>query len=172
MAHLGVLKQLGDALQTGDVQAINSAKQAWQQQFGGAAPTDYNLAKSIVADEVAKSVIGGQNAQSDRETLASNLKAANSPDQMAGVIKTAQQLMGGQLSGIRQQYVSQNSDYMTKDAAAKEFNDRFLSPETAQALDQFSGKSTPTTPSVGEVRSGWRFKGGDPAQKSNWEQAQ
>ena len=27
-----------------------------------------------------------------------------------------------------------------------------------------------SAPSVGEVRNGWRFKGGDPSKKSNWEQ--
>jgi hypothetical protein len=32
--------------------------------------------------------------------------------------------------------------------------------------------ATPAVPNVGEVRKGYRFKGGDPSQQSNWEPAQ
>jgi hypothetical protein len=169
ISHLGVLAELGQALKTGNVQMINAAKQNWQAQFGSQAPTDYQFAKSIVADEVAKSVIGGQNAQSDRETLAANLKASNSPEQMQGVITTAQKLMAGQLGGLRQQYNSYHP-------GANNFDQRFLSDDTTAALRKFHGGAQTQTPSgmptIGEVRKGYRYKGGDPSQQSSWEAAQ
>ena len=132
VAHLEVLQSLGDALQNGDVQAINSIKQEWARQFGGDAPPDFEAAKAIVADEIAKGVIGGQSAQSDRDTLAQSVRTASSPSQLRGVIQTFEQLMAGQLGGIRQQYESINP-------GANDFNERFLAPETIKVLDRFTG---------------------------------
>lgn len=132
VAHLEVLQGLGEALQNGDVQMVNAAKQEWAKQFGGAAPVSFDAAKAIVADEIAKGVIGGQNAQSDREALAASVQRASSPEQLKGVVTTFEQLMGGQLGGLRQQYQSVNP-------GATDFDERFLAPETSRILSQFSG---------------------------------
>lgn len=146
VAHLDVLQGLGDALQNGDVQMINAAKQEWSRQFGGEAPVDFEAAKSIVADEIAKGVIGGQNAQSDREALAASVRSSSSPQQLKGVITTFQQLMGGQLGGLRQQYQSVNP-------GANDFDERFLTPETARILEQFSGAGGSNDPALEDALS-------------------
>lgn len=126
VAHLSTLSDLADALQNGNVQSVNSIGQHLQEQFGDAAPTNFDAAKAIVADEVAKAVIGGQNAQSDRENLQARLSRAGSPDQLKGVIDKLQTLMGGQLGGLRRQY-----QHSTK---ATDFDESFLSPETRATL--------------------------------------
>jgi hypothetical protein len=79
-----------------------------------------------VADEVAKGVIGGQTAQSDRENLAATLKNSRSPEQAEGAINTFQDLLGGQLRGLRQQYKSSTG--------RDDFNGKLFS-ETVRRLD-------------------------------------
>lgn len=124
--HLDTLRELGKALQNGDVNLINAARQKFAEAFGGAAPTNWDAAKAIVADEVAKGVIGGQTAQSDRETLAATLKNSRSSEQAEGAINTFQDLLGGQLRGLRQQYKSSTN--------RDDFNNK-LFPETVRRLD-------------------------------------
>ena len=102
--HLGTLDKLTDALQNHDVKALNSIGNYWQSQTGSTAPTNFNTAKQIVGDEVTKAVLGAGGTGADREKAQSVIDAANSPEQLKGAIKTYQQLMTGQLNGLKQQY--------------------------------------------------------------------
>lgn len=141
VAHLDTLRELGRALQNGDVTLINAAKQQFAEEFGVPAPTNFDTAKSIVADEVAKGVIGGQSAQSDRETLASSLRRERSPQAIEGAIDTFQSLLSGQLGGLRAQY--------KRTTGATDFDDTFLSERTRKALEgkekkMAPGKAAPT----------------------------
>ena len=102
--HLGTAEELGQALQNGDIQLLNRAKNAIKTQFGYDAPANFETAKQIVADEVAKAVIGGQNAEGDRKALQASLSGASSPAQLAGVIHTFKDLMAGQIVGYKRQY--------------------------------------------------------------------
>lgn len=126
VAHLETLRELGHALENGDVKLVNAARQHFAEQFGVAAPTNFDTAKAIVADEVAKGVIGGQTAQSDRETLAASLKRSGGPKVIEGAINTFQSLLGGQLKGLESQY--------TRATGLKNFRSKFLLPETQKAL--------------------------------------
>lgn len=133
VSHLETLRELGKALENGDVKAINAAKQRFSEEFSVPAPTNFDTAKSIVADEVAKGVIGGNTAQADRETLAASLRRSGGPAVIDGAINTFQKLLGGQLKGLRQQYERTTDN--------KDFDENFLSPETRQALEGGEGGS-------------------------------
>lgn len=137
--HLDTLRQLGQALKNGDINLINAARQKFSEAFGVAAPTNWDAAKAIVADEVAKGVIGGQTAQSDRETLAATLKNSRSPEQAEGAINTFQDLLGGQLRGLRQQYKSSTG--------RDDFNNK-LFPETVNRLDPPKKAQAPGLPQI------------------------
>lgn len=130
VAHLSTLKDLGAALQNGDVTLINAARQKFAEAFGVPAPTNFDAARAIVADEVAKGVIGGQTAQADREALAASLKRERSPQAINGAISTFQNLLAGQLHGLRQQYKSSTG--------RQDFNDK-LFPETVSVLETSHG---------------------------------
>ncbi len=127
VAHLETLRELGEALDNGDVNLINKARQRFSEEFGVPAPTNFDAARSIVADEVAKGVIGGQTAQADRDALAATLKNSNSLPQINGAISTFQNLLGGQLHGLRQQY---------KTSTGRDDFDQKLFPETISALER------------------------------------
>ena len=118
--HLDTLGGLADALNTGNVQLLNKATNAWKTQTGQAAPTNFESAKKIVADEVVKAIVGSGGGVADREEAARSIQAANSPAQLRGVINTYKDLMHGQLNGLRQQY---------EQSTGKTDFERFLSPQ-------------------------------------------
>lgn len=103
-SHLDTLGQLSDALNNGDIKVINKIGNYVSEQTGHPAPTNFAAAKRIVADEIVKSVTGAAGALGDRETADKTLAAANSPEQLRGVINTYKQLMDGQIHGLRGQY--------------------------------------------------------------------
>ena len=118
--HLDTLGGLADALNTGNVQLLNKATNAWKTQTGQAAPTNFEGAKKIVADEVVKAIVGSGGGVADREEAARSIQAASSPAQLRGVINTYKELMHGQLNGLRQQY---------EQSTGKNDFDRFLSTQ-------------------------------------------
>jgi hypothetical protein len=139
-SHLDTLGTLADALNTGNIQAVNKAANIWKTQTGSAAPTNFEGAKKIVADEVVKAVVGAGGTGADREEAARSIQAANSPTQLRGVINTYKDLMHGQLNGLRQQY---------EQSTGKTDFERFLSSQiktqnapsaTRSAADAILGK--------------------------------
>lgn len=102
--HLDQLSQAADALKNGGIPAANKIANFFSQQTGNAAVTNFNAMKEIVGDEVVKAVVGATGASGDREAIKKTFSAANSPQQLAGVIQKYKGLMGGQLKGLRQQY--------------------------------------------------------------------
>lgn len=125
-SHLDTLGNLADALDTGNLQAVNKVANYWKSQTGQAAPTDFEAAKKIVADEVVKAVVGSGGGVADREEAARTISAANSPSQLRGVINTYKDLMHGQLNGLRQQY--------EQSTQLKDF-DKFLSPSVKAGIE-------------------------------------
>lgn len=104
--HLDTLKQLGDALQNGDNQTINKLGNSIAGWSGSAAPTNFNMTRKIALDEVAKAVAGANMTESDRKSLEDLVSTASSPAQLAGAIKTAQELLGGKIKALEPQYQS------------------------------------------------------------------
>ena len=126
VAHLATLAQLGDALQNGNIPAINRLGNAIAVQLGRPAPTNFDAAKEIVGDEVVKAVVGGVNAQADREAIKHLITSQQTPAQLKGVIQTFTTLLGGQLEGRRQGYQA--------GTGLNNFDDKYLSPVTREAL--------------------------------------
>ncbi len=145
--HLDVLDTLGKALKTGDTKLLNTAKNAWKEQFGEEAPTDFNTAKTIVANEVVKSIVGGQNAEADRAKAQAAFDAAKSPEQLSGALKTVKSLMKGQINGVKQQY--ENS------TGRKDFYTR-LTPPTRQLFETMPDNQM-AEPSGGEAPKAIHF---------------
>lgn len=127
--HLDQLGQLSEAMGNGNVQMVNKIGNIFATQTGSSAPTNFNAAKQLVGDEIVKAIVGSGGGVSDREEAAHNISAASSPQQLAGVIKTYQGLLSGQLVGLRQQY--------QKSTGLNDFED-FLAPETRAKLESHS----------------------------------
>ena len=158
--HLDTLGQLSDALNNNDINLFNKIGNTYAQQTGNPIPTNFNAAKKIVADEIVKGIVGSGGSVSDREEAANTINAANSPAQLKGVIDTYKQLLGGQLSGLKQQYETTTGK--------KDFN-KFISPNTQKNIGDHSQTNQSNVPEIGTIKSGYKFKGGNPADQNSWE---
>ncbi len=142
--HMDTARRLGDALKNADIPLFNKIGNEFATQTGHAAPPNFEAVKEIVADEVVKGVIGGTNAQSDRQAAASKIRAASSPEQLAGVLDSWTELMGGQLRGLEKQY--QGATFR------KDFRDRYLTGRALDAIGTAEKKMTPTSDVTSPVR--------------------
>lgn len=166
IAHLDTLSDLAEALKGGNVNLINRVANTVATQTGQAPPVEFNLAKQIVGAEINKAIVPGAGGQAERESLAAQLNAANSPEQLAGVIKTAQILLAGQTAGLKQQYVGTTG--MTPESF-----DGLLMDRTKQVLGgaaSEAGKKRDEAPEIADkaaydaLASGAHYrKAGDPA---------
>jgi len=127
--HLNTLSQLAVALDNRDTQLINKLGNTIASQTGSEAPTNFETAKHIVADEIVKAVTGSGGALGDREAAAKTISSANSPAQLLGTIKVYQDLMNGQLNGLRHQYEASTG--------RKDFDEKYLS-DAARAMNHSS----------------------------------
>lgn len=147
-SHINTLRKAADALNNRDVTALNAIKNVISRQFGGASVTDFNSAKQLVAAEINKATRGsGTGTGEERESLARQLDAANSPEQLEGVLETFEALLAGQMRGLKQQYEvnTERKDFESKlspNAAAllKKY------PEAFQPADDITDKDVPGTP--------------------------
>lgn len=131
--HLDLLDNLASGMSSHDTRLVNKVQNAWRTQFGSPLSTNFDAAKTIVADEIAKAVIGGPTAEKDREELAKVLDKAGSWDQIKGVVHTLEGLMAGQLSGLRDQYKSSTGRSEDTFNAA-------LDPRTMKVLRDVQGR--------------------------------
>jgi hypothetical protein len=102
--HLELLGKAMDALQNGDVQALNQLNNSFKQQFGSAAPTNVNAVKAMLAGELANvaKVTGATDMEIKEQK--DNINRASSPEQIRGFIDTNHDLMDQKAYEMYQQY--------------------------------------------------------------------
>ena len=135
--HLGTMDKLTDALNNGDLKAINAVGNVIARQTGQPAPTNFDAAKQIVTAEVIKAVVASGGGVTERQEAERNFSAANSPEMLKGVINTYKQLLGGQLKSLNLQYENTTG--------RKDF-DKKLTGEARNVVQQLSGGETKTAP--------------------------
>ncbi len=126
--HMETVKELGSALENGNVTKFNELANFIATQTGKPAPTNFAAARDIVADEVIAGVVGSTGALADREKAAETIRSAASPKQLSGVLSTFQKLLGGQLVGLGQQYRAGGGE--------KDFATTFLTPRALKTLQE------------------------------------
>lgn len=141
--HLATLGELADALHNGDTQLVNKIGNYIAVQTGQPAPNNFEAAKQIVGDEIVKAIVGAGGGVADREKAQAAISGAASPEQLKEVIATYRKLMGGQLHGIYQQYVS--------GGGKKDFNS-FLTEESQAVANIPSNAQNQVTLPGGQVK--------------------
>lgn len=136
LSHLDTLQSLADALKNNDTQGVNRLANKVAEETGAPAPTKFDAAKQIVGQEIVKSIVASGGGVTERQEAAERISSANSPAQLAGVIRTYKELMAGQLKGLRQQYENTTG--------LKNFDER-LSDEAKKTLKDLEG-ATPSLP--------------------------
>lgn len=124
--HFNTLEKAADALQSGDVRAINAVAQFIQNETGKPAPGNFNAIKEILADEIVASVVPGTGALADRQAVKKTILAASSPDQLKGIVANYKELIGGQLNGLETQYKAGTKK--------SDFKSRYLTSEAVKSL--------------------------------------
>lgn len=131
--HLDTLKELGNALNNGNIQLANKIKNTAAAWTGDADITNLDTAKQIVGAEVIKSIVARGGGQAEREEAANRISRISSPAQLAGYIDTTQKLMAGQLKSLEQQY--------STGTKRKDFKEKLL-PRAKSVLESLSGAAT------------------------------
>jgi len=103
--HMDTMFDAAMALHNGDVRVLNALNQYVAREFGHEEPVDFEFVKSIALAEVASAIIG-TTALADRTDLRDKLDKASSPEAVAGVMREAKKLLGGQLRNMRTQAVA------------------------------------------------------------------
>lgn len=148
LLHLGTLDQLTDALNNGDVKLFNKIGNIFANQTGVAAPTNFEAARDIVADEVVKAIIGSGGGVADRDKAQAAFNTANSPQALRGVFKTYKTLLGGQLLGLAHQYKNTTGrkdfeDQLDSDEARGIYNELLLAHPDRTQGGEVSPKTGP-----------------------------
>jgi hypothetical protein len=125
--HMDLLPPLIDALDNGNLTAVNRVSNWFKQQTGNPAPTNYAAIKEFVGGEVAKAVLPGGGGEAERQALTKPLQDANSPEQLKQAVSTIQKALAGKTESLRNQW-----DVGTNGTQG-DF-DKFLLPATKKAL--------------------------------------
>lgn len=164
--HLGTARELGDALQNGDIRAFNQLATEWAKQTGNPAPTNFDAVKQIIGAEVIKALgVAGAGSVQERQEAGNAFSRASSPAQLRGAIESVQKLLVGQLNGLERQF--------TQSTGLPKEKFRELLPQEALRFYGVDQKKT-GEPEIREGKDGkkYLFKGGDRTKKENWELVQ
>lgn len=101
--HLGQLDALGDALNNGNIPAINAIGNAYGVQTGAAPAQVFNAVKNVVAQEVVKAIVAGGGSAGERDEAAKAFNSASSPAQLKQTIAAYRTIMGAQKANLLEQ---------------------------------------------------------------------
>jgi hypothetical protein len=124
--HIELVKGLIANLNNRSSNTWNNLANRFQAEFGYAAPTNYDAASRLVAQEIVGATVGAQNALGDRDEVAANFSRNRAPGQQMGIINTYEGLMAGQLHNLERQY--RNATH------SDDFRDKYLSPAANNAF--------------------------------------
>lgn len=164
LSNLELAQRLSRQLARTDYPLVNRALMTGQLQSGNTLVAQYVNALIGARTEYAKVLSGATGAagltDSAREEAEVLFSQYASPDQFDALVDVARQEMRNRIVAFDDQE-SYLREQMTGAPPAEEAHAPPVSPPPAPA--------SPAAPRVGEVRRGYRFRGGDPSQQSNWE---
>lgn len=126
-AHLQDYMDLVKALDNGNLQGVNFAKNKLKTWIGDAEPTDIQAVAPILGDEITKSIVPGGGGVTERQEFAHQFSLSKSPQQAAGVVQKYMKFLQDQVEGT--EYAYQNLPSKPQD-----FRTRFLAPRTREAF--------------------------------------
>jgi hypothetical protein len=128
--HADTFRDLIKNINNTNLPVWNSLANEFQKQTGQSAPTNFDAMKGVLADEMAKGILGSAGALADRQSFAANLNKASSPKQLNEALDTYVKALGGQLAGMAKQYHAGTNK--------NDFADRFLYDRTIGAIPEAS----------------------------------
>jgi hypothetical protein len=146
--HLALLQKAGEALDNGDLPAINRIVNAFGMQGGSSPAVAYNAILPIVANEVQASIIKGGGGEAERQQRVADLSSSLNSSQRSAAISGIRGILGAQALNYRNQYqtLTSRNDFDTKypgltDMAASQTPTVSRAPGAPQAPSAW-GKAT------------------------------
>lgn len=169
----GIMRDLGNAGLPVISYAANQLKnKSVQGTPEGAALNDFMTAKNHFSEEVTKFYAGSAGSEAERTRALANLDAAKSLPELRSAIKTEVNLMQGKVNALQDRWKNGMGPLVP------EFP--LIQPKSQEAIDRVIKRHEASTapsaaapraaPQPGTMQDGYRFKGGNPADKANWEQ--
>jgi hypothetical protein len=110
--HVAFGEQAYQALQNGDIPALNRLGNTLGIQTQGLAPADaYRNIATFLGNETARATIGGQSGEADRGALSKMFSDAASPAMAAANYAAAKALIGGRIMSSRRRFESSVKTY-------------------------------------------------------------
>jgi hypothetical protein len=104
IGHLGMLADAADALQNGDIKALNKIGNFFKVQTGASAPSVFDAIKTAATGELGSTFKGSAATDPEIANLAATLNKDLSGNVNKDVIKTDAKLLGSRLYALEQQY--------------------------------------------------------------------
>lgn len=102
--HVPVFRQLAEALDNGDVQAINKIGNTVGINFGSDKATNFRIAGQAFGGEVGKALDGAGVTEGERKSAQEAFSSAMSRQQFEGALKTVDALLAGKQRSLKQSY--------------------------------------------------------------------
>lgn len=109
--HMKTFQDLAANLGNGNVQILNKLGNTFGVQFGSDNVGNFNIAKQAFSSEVGKAFAGASVAEGDRKDIGDQISAASSPKQLAGIARTADALLAGKQTSLKNTYQSGQSGH-------------------------------------------------------------
>ncbi len=164
--HVALTREYGEAMRNNDIKRANAALNQWAIETGHPEVNDYNVARTIMADEVVRLLTNTGGSEQDRSGMQALFDTNAAPEQIEGALNVATRFVHGRLSALEQQYARNDPKRRA------EFENNILSPAakrfyTANVPSATEVQTAPTQPSGAEkiIEKGgkkWRVIGGDP----------
>lgn len=177
---MGTLDSLLDSASPGSVLLINKPINALRRQFSDPSLSQLDLAAQQVGTEYERLITGGSlsvaqlhaGAQDDAKKL---INGDMSPTQARAVMKIMRTEIGNARSSADESVanIQNKMRALGQGPLGATHQPTAAPPQPGQGTGLGAAQPTgPKVPAVGTVMQGFRFKGGNPADKTNWERVQ
>ena len=132
MGHVGILGESIDALNNGDLKALNRIANGLGVQAGQDAVTTFNTIVHRVGPELSKAYIGAGGSAGERGTDEKDFDPSLGPQQLKSNVAITARLLRSKIASLENQW-EQN-----KAPGTKSFQNQFIMPEAKQQLDKWA----------------------------------
>jgi hypothetical protein len=149
MGHIGVLNEAIDALNNGDVKALNAIGNRFGLETGNQAVPAFKLIVHRVGPEISKAYIGAGGSAGERGADEKDFDENLAPGVLKNNAALTAQLLRSKISSFENQWEQNKAPGMPS------FQDRFIMPEAKKTLDRLnpqSGAAHPSGHTTGDTR--------------------
>ncbi|CAA2139601.1 hypothetical protein [Hyphomicrobium sp. ghe19] len=177
IGHLDELDHAIDGLDNSDYTAVNAATNATSGVNADRAKrlAAFNTARNAVVEELTRAFKGTGGSLTEVQEWEKLIDPKASPAALKQTVKTAVNLLASRIDSVGEQYskgMGTTADPVKLLSSKAQKTWKKWNPDAEPEQPAASGAPRATVPQPGEVRDGFRFKGGNPGDRNSWEPVQ